>query len=115
MTQTGYTLDEVGRSLPWGALGSFLHNVKPDSALAAELKPDIAEWSTTYKTNVILADLYDLIAQIGIVLAVKGTKKRPQKAPEYPREWLNKKKQFTKVMTGKEWLDLLDKGGEKNG
>lgn len=115
LTQTGYTLDEVGRSLSWRALGSFLNKVKPDSALAADLKPDVAEWSTTYKTNLILADIYDLIAQIGVVLAVKGSKKRPPEAPEYPREWRKKKKQFTKVMTGSEWLDLINEGGEEDG
>ena len=60
LTQTGYTLQDVGRTLSWGALGSFLHTVKPDSAIAAEENPDVAEWSTIFKTNVILADIYSL-------------------------------------------------------
>lgn len=112
LTQTGHSLDDIGRSLSWGALGSFLHTAKPDSALAADLNPEIAEWSTLFKTNQILADIYDEIAAFKALVAVKGTRKRrPDKTEPYPRSWQKKKRSFKTVMKGKEWLKLL--GGEK--
>lgn len=112
LTQTGYSLDDVGRSLSWGALGSFLHNTRPDSALVEEMQPELAEWSTVFKTNVILADIYDAIASLAAIVAVKGTKKQPKKPKEYPRSWRAKKKQFTKIMKISDWFGML-RGGEK--
>lgn len=114
LTQTGYTLQDIGRTLSWGALGSFLHTVKPDSAIAAEENPDVAEWSTVFKTNVILADIYDAIAVFTAIVAAKGSGRKPQKPDEYPRPWRKKKKAFKKVMKVNEWFKLM--GGEnKNG
>lgn len=106
-------MDDVGRSLPWGALGSFLHKVKPDSALATEIDPAIAEWSTTFKTNALLADIYDALTWFNATMAAKGTGKRAQKPEKYPRPWREKKGQFKTVMKVKDWLKLL--GGEKDG
>lgn len=113
LTQTGYSLDDVGRSLSWGALGSFLHSARPDSALVAEEKPEVAEWSTTFKTNVILADLYDAVTWLTAIVAVKGSGKRPQKPKEYPRSWRKKKHSFKKIMKIKDWMKLM--GGESDG
>lgn len=113
LTQTGYSLDDVGRSLPWGALGSFLHKAKPDSALVAEMSPEIAEWSTIFKTNVILADIYDAIASLAAIVAAKGTGKRPKKPDKYPRSWRKKKHSFKKIMKVNDWMKLI--GGEKDG
>lgn len=113
LTQTGYTLEDVGRGLSWDALGSFLHTAKPDSAIVAETNPDIAEWSTIFKTNVILADIYDLLAWFQATMMVKGTKKHPQKPQEYTRSWRKKKKTFKTVMKAKDWLKML--GGGKDG
>lgn len=111
LTQTGYSLDDVGRTLSWGALGSFLHSAKPDSSIVAEIRPELAEWSTVYKTNIILADIYDAIAGLAAIVAAKGTGKKPQKPQEYPRSWRMKKKQFKKVMKVSEWFKTI--GGEK--
>ena len=113
LTQTGYTLEDVGRGLSWDALGSFLHTAKPDSAIVAETNPDIAAWSTIFKTNVILADIYDLLAWFQATMMVKGTKKHPQKPQEYTRSWRKKKKTFKTVMKAKDWLKML--GGGKDG
>ena len=113
MTQTGFTLDDVGRSLSWGALDAFLHTAKPDSAIVAETNPEISEWSTIFKTNVILADIYDLLAWFHATMMVKGTKKNPKKPKEYPRSWRKKKHSFKTVLKGKEWLSML--GGGKDG
>lgn len=116
MTQTGYTLDDVGRSLSWGALGSFLHGAKPDSAIVAETDPEISEWSTIFKTNMLLADIYDLLNLFRVGAMAKGSKIKPQKPKEYPRSWRKKKKAFKTVKKASEWLALLKKnGGEEDG
>ncbi|MBQ9252632.1 MAG: hypothetical protein IJ188_08350 [Clostridia bacterium] len=104
-------MDDIGRSLSWGALGSFLQSAKPDSAVAAEVNPEIAEWSTTFKTNAILADIYDILAQFFAVMAAKGTDRLPKKMEKYPRSWRGKERAFKTVMKAKEWLQML--GGEK--
>ena len=77
----------------------------------AEMKPEIAEWSTVYKTNVILADIYDAIAGLTAIVAAKRSARRPQKPGEYPRSWRQKKKQFKKIMKASDWFGML--GGEK--
>lgn len=100
--------------LPWGTLKAFLGTVKPESALAAELEPDIAEWSTRLKTNRILADIWDALAALCAIVAAKGTGKKPQSIPDYPRPWRQKEKAFKTVMTVDSWLKLLE-GGEKDG
>ncbi|MBO5569969.1 MAG: hypothetical protein J6A79_13700 [Clostridia bacterium] len=89
-----------------------MHNTRPDSALVEEMQPELAEWSTTFKTNVILADIYDAIASLAAIVAVKGTKKQPKKPKEYPRSWRANKKQFTKIMKISDWFGML-RGGEK--
>ena len=114
LTETGYSLNDVGRSLSWGALASFLSSTKPDSALSAEINPDVAEWSTIFKTNALLADIYDAIRQFNAIMAAKGSGKRPQTPKPYPRPWQRKKRQhFTKKMKIKEWFKLA--GGDSNG
>ena len=111
LTQTGYTLSDVGRSLPWGALGSFLHTVRPDSAIVAETQPEVAEWSTVFKTNVILADIYDVLMNFYAAMIVKGSGKQPKKPPEYKRSWRKPETAFKKVMKVKDWFSMI--GGEK--
>ena len=106
-------MNDVGRSLSWGALGSFLHEAKPDSAIVAEMDPAIAEWSTVLKTNMLLADIYDLLNLFRVYMLAKGGKVRPQKPKEYPRSWRKKKKTFKTVMKAKDWLKMI--GGERDG
>lgn len=107
-------MNDVGRSLSWGALSSFLSATDPGSALAAEINPDVAEWSTTFKTNVLLADIYDALRQFNATMAAKGSGKRPQKPKPYPRPW-QRKKHFTKKMRIKDWFKLTGTGGDSNG
>ena len=91
LVRTGFNLDDVGRALPWSTFGAFLSHAEPDSALAAELHPELAEWSTVLKTNQILADIFDILAVIQATLAAKGGKKKPQKPKPYPRPWVEDK------------------------
>ena len=96
MIKTGYTLEDIGRSLSWGALGSFLHHIDLDTETARELSPEYAGWSTSMKTNAILADIYDVLAMINANLCAMGTGKRATKPKAYPRPGDKDKKQIGK-------------------
>lgn len=85
LVQTGHTLDDVGSALSWSALGAFLHRVEPDGAIAHEIEPEIAAFSSRFKTNAILADIYDLLAQINANLVAGFSRKRTSKPRRYPR------------------------------
>lgn len=92
LIQTGYELADVGRTLSWDALGAFLRYIGPDSALAGEINPEAARWSSRIKTNELLADIYDELAMINSNMVTIGTRKR-QKPPEpYPRPGQKRKK-----------------------
>lgn len=93
---TGHSLDDIGRSLSWGALGSFLRKVDINSETAKELDPDLALWAGTVKTNAILADIYDVLAMINTNLCAIGTGKRAKKPEKYPRPGDKDKKQIGK-------------------
>ena len=90
-----------------------MRNAKPDSAIVAEEHPEIAEWSTIFKTNVILADIYDALSWFHACEMAKGTGKRPKKPKEYFRPWRKKDKAFKKIMKISDWFRLM--GGEKDG
>ena len=94
--QTGHSLDDVGSTLTWSALGAFLHKVDPGSAIAHELEPEIAAFSTQFKTNAILADIYDILAQINANLVAGFSRKRSQKPRRYPRPGDDSKKRIGK-------------------
>jgi hypothetical protein len=50
-----------------------------------ELRPDLSQWSTTAKTNAILADIYDMLAAINANLCAKGSGKKAKRPKPYPR------------------------------
>ena len=81
MTRTGRTLTEYMHMGAAGkvALLSFINHLPPDSALRAVMEPEdeVGEWFTTKKTNMILADLFDVFVQ--------SKTKKGRKAKEYPR------------------------------
>ena len=83
--RSGYELEDVGRSLSWSALHSFISYLGPDSHVAKELEPELYEWTTTFKTNKILADIYDMLAMINANLVAIGSKKKAKKPKAYPR------------------------------
>lgn len=95
LTQTGKELADVGRSLSWQAFEAFVHHANVGSALAKELNPDVSEWTTVYKTNVILADIFDVLSAINANLCAVGSGKKPKKPPTYPRKKQKPKKQMT--------------------
>ena len=81
MTRTGRTLSEY---IDMGAAGmvallSFINYLPMDSQLRQAMDPqdEVGEWSTTKKTNMILADLFDVF--------VSANTKKGHKAKQYPR------------------------------
>lgn len=97
LTKTGHTLTDVGVSLPWDALASFLMHEGVDSALARELNgEEYSLWATTLKTNGILADIFDMLAQINANLVAMAQHK-PSKDPKpYPRPGMEDKREDVK-------------------
>lgn len=85
LIETGHELRDVGSTLSWDALRSFLLNINPESALAREINPDSYIWSSRAKTNALLADIFDLLNIINANLCAKGTHRRPKKPKLYPR------------------------------
>lgn len=89
LTKTGHEIDDIGRVLSWDALDSFFKHIGPDSALMQELHPEHAAWAGIPKTNMILADLYDILSQINANLVAVGSGRPAKKPKPYPRPWKN--------------------------
>lgn len=87
LTQTGHELNDIGRTLSWDALDSFLSNLGAESALVREMRPGVETWGTTLKTNMILADIWDVLAMINANIVAVGTHKPAKNPKPYPREW----------------------------
>ena len=85
LMMTGHSLDDLGRTLSWSALRSFLNHIEINGELARELDPDLSKWSGTLKTNALLADIYDLLAMINANVCAMGSGKRAKKPKTYPR------------------------------
>lgn len=59
-----------------------------------ELDYEVYEWETVSKTNAILADIFDLLANINASLVSIGSGKKAKQPERYPRPGDKKKKQF---------------------
>lgn len=120
LTKTRFSLDDVGGELSWFALSSFIQNLDSDSALARELKKSTG-WENTLQTNVILADIYDLLQAINLNLCAIGGSKQHKKVKPYPRPFGkgddNKRKigkdplPFNQL---KEWIKGKQDNGKRN-
>lgn len=64
-----------------------------DSALFRELHPEYGDWGTTLRTNIILADIYDCLAQINMNIVGGFSRKPGKKAKAYPRPWVKNRKE----------------------
>ena len=56
-----------------------------DSVTGQELHPEYAVWATQTKTNVILADIFDVLAQINANLVALSSHKAAKQPKPYPR------------------------------
>jgi len=116
---TGRGLESVGRTLSWSALGSFLRFMDPTSATVREIDPEISAWATTYKTNLMLADVIDYLAQL-CAIQIKAHGGRPIKPKLYPRPGDSKKNQKTfggkkDAMPPDEMRKWIEKRRERHG
>lgn len=96
LTKTGHELKDVGASLSWQALASFVLYVDENSALHREMDPERAVWAQTVKTNGLLADIYDLLAQINANLIAVGSHKKAKHTKPYPRPGMEEKRDDVK-------------------
>ena len=93
----------------------------PDSAIAHELEPQLADFSSQFKTNVILADIYDVLAQINANIVAGFSRKRTSKPKRYPRPGDDDKRRIGKGGVTVNELDSWfaekkrQKGGGTNG
>jgi len=96
MTMTGRTLDEYMDEGAAGivALSHFAANLPLDSAvIAAESEYPMEQvWMTRQKTNLILADIYDLVSGFMWTWASAKSKKKRKRPEPYPRPWTKKEK-----------------------
>lgn len=120
ITSAGIELNEVGSTLSWGALASFVKNLSYESALWRSTHEEMAEWSSILKTNAILSDIYDVLSQINANLVGIGSHKKASKPKLYPRPWTTDKKvkKFGKSSLPKnemrEWIKNYGKRGKSN-
>lgn len=107
-------MDDVGGRLPWSALFSFIHNIPTDSALARDLGKATG-WENTLKTNMLLADIYDLLQVIHADICALGGKKAKFKPYPRPGKDGDKKKRIGKGALPynqlREWIKERQKHG----
>ncbi len=96
LTKTGHELKDIGRSLSWDALASFVIYDGNDSALARELDEEYTLWATALKSNGILADIFDMLAQINANLVALGEHKASKQVSPYPRPGMEEKRDNVK-------------------
>lgn len=89
-------MDDIGRTLSWGALNSFLRHLDVNTETARELEPDLAAWGDTLKTNAILADIFDMLAMINANLCALGSGNKAKKPKAYTRPGDKDKKRIGK-------------------
>lgn len=92
LTRTGHELRDVGNTLSWRALASFVLHDGDNSALAREIDSEHTLWAQTLKTNGLLADIYDVLAQINANLVAVGNRKQAKHVPPYPRPGMEDKR-----------------------
>ena len=110
---TGHTIEDIGRTLSWSAFGSYLRKLGPGTATARELHPELYEWTTTAKTNAILADIYDVLASINANLVAFASGKRATRPKLYPRPGNKKNENNQHFGSGAMKVDDLEKWMEE--
>lgn len=91
ITSASVELDDVGSTLSWGAFSSFVKNLGYDSALWRSVHPEVEDWGTVLRTNIILSDIYDILASINTNICAGFSHKKKSKPKPYPRPWLKAK------------------------
>ena len=116
LTRTNYQIDDIGGALSWSSLDAFIKRLGSDSELARDLGKYSA-WVTPLQTNVILADIFDLIQVFREENVNYHTKKKIKSDP-YPRPGKeNDKKQRigSDAMPANELCEWINKRRGVNG
>ena len=107
ITRTNYQIDDIGGSLSWASLYSFIKNLDGTSALAKDLGKSTG-WETTLKTNEILADIFDMLQVIhGDLINWASHGKQKAKVKPYPRPGMEEDKNKRKFGSGAMPLNQL--------
>jgi hypothetical protein len=85
MTLTDHTLADVPRDISWSDLSDFAKHLPADSACSREIDSDFASWNCRWKTNAILADIFDAIQWLSYGFVKAHSKVSPKKPKAYPR------------------------------
>lgn len=51
------------------------------------MNPELHAWGTTFKTNAILADIYDMLAMINANIVAIGSREHTKTPKRYPRPY----------------------------
>lgn len=97
--------------MSWEVFDDFVTHLNTQSSLAKQVAPETSVWGSREKTNIILADIADLLQSINYNLQALGGGK-PKKPKPYPRP-NSKDKQVKKY--GKKPIPLSEiRGWVKN-
>lgn len=83
LTRTNYQIDDIGGVLTWSSLDAFIKRLGSDSELGRDLGKRTG-WESTLQTNILIADLIDLIKVFRAENVFYHTKKKINSDP-YPR------------------------------
>lgn len=87
MTLLHMPFEEAATYYGWDNLVTFSRHLPDDSATHRALDQDVAVWSSTVKTNMILADVFDAVRLFNFTFAKKGSKEPdPYERPWDPRK-----------------------------
>lgn len=85
-----------------------------NSAVGKELYPEVSDFASELKRNLILADIFDMLAQINANLCAMGAHKKAQTPTRYPRPTIeNKEKMFHASYTPEEMREMVEKRWRK--
>ena len=73
-----------------------MRKIDIDSETARELDPELSRWAGQLKTNMILADIFDMLAMINSNIVAMGSRKKATKPKSYPRYGDKDKKKIGK-------------------
>lgn len=117
LTRTHYQIDDIGGALSWRSLDAFIKRLGGDSELARDLGK-YTGWNTALQTNIILADLFDLVQLVRAEHVYYNTKKKIKTNP-YPRPGRdndkNKKHFGDTAMPANEMLEWINNRRETDG
>lgn len=86
MREIGLTLD-TAHLIGWHNILDWARHMHDDSATRRALEPETASWKTRLWTNAMIADVYDEIARLRRDFIQVNSKRRVERAHEYPRPW----------------------------